>query len=174
MDHRHAWDLVLLGDGELRAQVQRKILQLGISDAVWLPGFQQYGNLPGVYGLAGAFVHASTVEQWGLVVNEAMAAGLPVLVSDRCGCVPDLVQYGVNGFTFDPYDVEALANLMFHVSSDACDRAAMGRASQSIISQWTPEVFALNLELAVEAARSAPRLKARSLDRAALWFLTHR
>jgi glycosyltransferase involved in cell wall biosynthesis len=47
-------------------------------------------------------VHASTTEQWGLVVNEAMAAGLPVLVSDRCGCAPDLVEVGVNGFTFDP------------------------------------------------------------------------
>ena len=106
-----AWHLVLLGDGELRAEVERRIARLDLTDVI-LAGFQQYDELPAYYGLAGAFVHASTTEQWGLVVNEAMAAGLPVLVSERCGCAPDLVDSGVNGFTFDPYDVEGLAGLM--------------------------------------------------------------
>jgi 1,2-diacylglycerol 3-alpha-glucosyltransferase len=59
-------------------------------------------------GLASAFIQASTTEQWGLVVNEAMASGLPVLVSERCGCAPDLVKNGVNGYTFDPYDIKEI------------------------------------------------------------------
>ena len=88
-----------------------------LAGAVILPGFRQYDELPAFYGLARAFVHASTTEQWGLVVNEAMAAGLPVLVSDRCGCAQDLVRNGVNGFTFDPCDVEELAGLMHRVAA---------------------------------------------------------
>ena len=63
----------------------RSSKELGLKSHVLLPGFRQYDELPAYYGLAGAFVHASTTEQWGLVVNEAMASGLPVLVSNRCG-----------------------------------------------------------------------------------------
>ena len=63
-----------------------------------------------VYGLASAFVHPSTTEQWGLVVNEAAAAGLPLIVSERCGCAPELVRQGVTGFLFDPYDIDAICS----------------------------------------------------------------
>jgi glycosyltransferase involved in cell wall biosynthesis len=104
-----------------------------------------------------------------------MAAGLPVLVSNRCGCAPDLVEEGRNGFTFDPYDTEQLAGLMLRLStmSDA-ERAAMGQASREIISRWTPETFATNLSKAVEVALAAPRPKATLLDKALLWALIHR
>lgn len=120
------------------------------------------------------FVHASTSEQWGLVVNEAMAAGLPVLVSNRCGCAADLVREGVNGFTFDPYDVEEMTRLMFRVAHGDVDRAALGQASREIIAEWGPERFAVGLEQAVEAALSAPAPKPSLLDRALLWALIHR
>ena len=78
-----------------------------------------------------------------------MAAGLPVLVSRACGCAPDLVQDGMNGFTFDPYDVEGLARLMVKMSSGEADLKAMGEASRRIIAEWTPEVFAQNLFKAI-------------------------
>src|SRR5690606_39375525 len=109
------------------------------------------------YGLAGAFVHASTTEQWGLVVNEAMAAGLPVLVSERCGCVPDLVRDGENGFTFDPFDVEELAGLMQRIAAMTDgQRRALGEAGRRIIAAWEPERFADELMRAVEVARARP------------------
>ena len=117
------WDLVLLGDGPLRSSILHLRSSLGLDACVQLPGFKQYPELPAYYGLASAFVHASTTEQWGLVVNEAMASGLPVLVSNRCGCARDLVQEGVNGFTFDPYDVEQLAQLMVKISAFEVVRA---------------------------------------------------
>ena len=127
-----AWHLVLLGDGELRGELERRIALPDLAGAVILRGFRQYDELPAFYGLARAFVHASTTEQWGLVVNEAMAAGLPVLVSARCGCAQDLVRNGVNGFTFDPYDVEELAGLMQRVAAmTEGQRRAMGQASQT-------------------------------------------
>ena len=110
------WSLVLLGDGPLRSSIFDLRSSLGLDACVHLPGFKQYDELPTYYGLASAFVHASTTEQWGLVVNEAMASGLPVLVSNRCGCATDLVKDGVNGFTFDPFNVEQLAELMLRLT----------------------------------------------------------
>jgi len=166
-----AWNLVLVGDGSLRSQVEERIQSLGLTDRVVLTGLKPYEALPAYYGLANAFILASTSEQWGLVVNEAMAAGLPVLVSDRCGCATDLAQHGVNGFTFNPLDVQELAARMSDVASHDCDRTAMGMASREIISHWTPETFAAGLMKAVEHAMEAPRPKASILDKALLWAL---
>src|SRR6185369_15110785 len=96
----------------------------------------------------GAFVLASTSETWGLVVNEAMASGLPVIVSRRCGCARDLVAEGRNGFTFDPFDVESLTRQLQRMAAPDTDRAAMSRASREIIAHWTPALWAQNLQLA--------------------------
>ncbi len=169
-----AWDLTLLGDGELREAIENQIADLALDGAVHLPGFKQYDELADYYARAGCFVHASTTEQWGLVVNEAMASGLPVIVSERCGCAPDLVEEGRNGFTFDPFDVGRLANLMRNVASDDCDRAAMGRASRDIIERWTPQAFARGLGQAVEAALATPVSRLGRVDRTLLWVLAHR
>jgi 1,2-diacylglycerol 3-alpha-glucosyltransferase len=170
-----AWHLVLLGDGELRSEVESRIARLDLAGAVVLPGFRQYHELPACYGLAGAFVHASTTEQWGLVVNEAMASGLPVIVSKRCGCTHDLVRNGINGFTFDPFDVDELARLMQRVAAMTDgQREAMGRAGQRIIADWGPERFADGLMRAVQVAMSRPPPPAGWSDQALLWALARR
>jgi glycosyltransferase involved in cell wall biosynthesis len=167
-----AWNLVLLGDGPLRAELEALRAQLGLEPHLLVPGFRQYPELPGWYQAASCFVHASTSEQWGLVVNEAMAAGLPVLVSNRCGCAVDLVQEGVNGFTFDPLDMEQLARLMHRVAHGEADRGAMGAASRRIIADWGPERFAMGLKAAVDCALAQPRRPISALDRALIWALT--
>ncbi|PWU09036.1 MAG: hypothetical protein C5B50_28215 [Verrucomicrobia bacterium] len=150
------WSLVLLGDGPLRDKIQLRVSTLGLRGQVHLPGFKQYPDLPMYYALASAFVHASTVEQWGLVVNEAMASGLPVLLSDHCGCTADLLEEGRNGFRFDPYDSGMLAGRMSELSRMGEDQLNFcGAASKEIISRWGPEAFAKGLHQAVEAAREA-------------------
>lgn len=160
------WDMVLLGDGPLRPQIEARISELGLRDSVHLPGFKQYPDLPTYYACASAFVHASLVEQWGLVVNEAMASGLPVLVSNRCGCVPDLVKEGVNGFTFDPYNIEEMAELMLRVSKlEARELERMGEASRRIIAHWGPERFAQGLKQAVDKALEVGPRKPSVVDR---------
>jgi 1,2-diacylglycerol 3-alpha-glucosyltransferase len=170
-----AWDLVLLGDGPLGGQVRSTLRQLGLERAVLLPGFKQYKELPAYYALANAFVLPSVSEPWGLVVNEAMASGVPVLVSTRCGCARDLVHEERNGWTFDPFDVEGLAELMLRVSRLSPEqRLAMGRAGQEIMARWTPETFAKGLWRAVEAAQAAPQPSLCALDRALLPLLLHR
>jgi glycosyltransferase involved in cell wall biosynthesis len=152
------WDLVLLGDGTLKSDLDLMISDLGLEPSVHLPGFQQYDELPFYYGPAAAFVHASTTEQWGLVVNEAMASGLPVLVSSRCGCVHDLVREGVNGFTFDPLDTEQLAQLMLKISAAGFPLSDFGAQSRHVIAGWGPERFGTGLKAAVTAAlKAGPR-----------------
>lgn len=76
-----SWALLLLGDGVLRNSLEAEVDSLTVTGKVRMPGFQKYEDLPVYYGLADAFVLPSVTEQWGLVVNEAMASGLPVLVS---------------------------------------------------------------------------------------------
>jgi glycosyltransferase involved in cell wall biosynthesis len=166
-----AWSLVIVGDGEQKQELLRLCDRLRVTDCVLLPGPKPYSELPAHYGLAGAFVHASTTEQWGLVVNEAMASGLPVLVSNRCGCAPDLVEEGRNGFLFDPYDISGLANAMYSMAAERTDRAEMGQASQAIIARWSPQNFADNLARAAERALDAARPRPSIVDRAILQIL---
>lgn len=149
-----AWDLVLCGDGELKEQIEAKIADLDLGNCVHLPGFLQQEQLLPLFAHAGCFVHASTTEQWGLVVNEAMAAGLPVVVSNRCGCFADLVSEGVNGFGFDPKDVRGLSSLMEKISSSQVNLAAMGQASFDRIKNYSPEYFATGLKQAIDYAIS--------------------
>lgn len=147
------WALVLLGDGELRDELEALIVREGLERKVYLPGFLQYDDLPAYYGLADAFVLASTSDQWGLSVNEAMAAGLPVLISRVCGCVPELVEEGVNGRTFDSQDEVALAQEFARLADPACDLEAMGAASRRIIANWSLERFSTGFREAAHAAR---------------------
>ncbi len=169
-----AWKLVLAGDGPLMPELLQWRTELNLADAVILPGLKQYRDLPDYYGPAGAFVLASTSETWGLVVNEAMASGLPVLVSNRCGCAMDLVSEGRNGFRFDPLDIDQLAQQMARIAgAELRVREAMGAASREIIAQWSPEVWAESLSNASRLALSQPRPSVGAIDQLLLQKLIH-
>lgn len=158
------WRLVLLGDGPERDRLERRARG---TDGITFAGFQQYDVLPAYFAQAGAFVHPSLVEPWGLVVNEALASGTPVLVSSHVGASTDLVRDGVNGYRFDPHDVAGLAARLGDLAARTdADRTAMGRAGQEIVAAWSPERFAAGLWRAVGAgARRTrrPNLAARAL-----------
>jgi 1,2-diacylglycerol 3-alpha-glucosyltransferase len=149
----NAWDLMLCGDGELRAQIETQITALELQDYIHLPGFLQQDRLLPYFAHAGCFIHASTMEQWGLVINEAMAAGLPVLVSNRCGCFEDLVLEGINGFGFDPHNEAQLTNLMIEITSGEVDVEKMGEAALAHIQNFSPDYFASGLINAIEYAK---------------------
>ncbi|HEX4413388.1 MAG TPA: glycosyltransferase [Lacipirellulaceae bacterium] len=166
------WDLVLLGDGELRESLLALREQLGLAACVHFPGFQQYDVLPAYYSLASAFVHASMVEPWGLVVNEAMASGLPVLVSNRCGCAPSLVQDGENGHTFDPADTVAITNCLLEMTRlSSAARDTMGRRSREIVDEYAPESFAAGLHDAASVALASQAKDIRLVDKLVLHSL---
>ncbi|MEM1056574.1 MAG: glycosyltransferase family 4 protein [Bacteroidota bacterium] len=163
------WRLLLLGDGPLRAELEDMA-----GGGVVFCGFQQRDTLPLYYGRAEAFVHAAQMDQWALVVNEAMAAGLPVLVSTGAGCAPHLVERGRNGWTFEPGDTEALTDLLvrLHEMPEA-DRQAMGTASQEIIAEYGPDAFARGLWKAFQDGRARSKRGLGLSARLALTALVH-
>jgi glycosyltransferase involved in cell wall biosynthesis len=162
------WKLVLLGDGPLRESLSSQLSTLNLHAHVHLPGFKQYDELPVYYAFARAFVHASTIEQWGLVVNEAVASGLPVIVSNRCGCVPELVNG--NGFTFDPLDEQELtARLLEMASLSEHDLECFAETSRGIAARFAPDRFGEGLESAAMTAITLRQKRFGLMDRALLF-----
>jgi glycosyltransferase involved in cell wall biosynthesis len=106
---------------------------------VVFPGFRQIGELPGFYAGAGAFVHPALEEPWGLVINEAMASGLPVLSSRNVGAAEELVVEGKTGYLFDPNSVEEIASALVKiVAMEPRERLAMGRSAFERVERVAP------------------------------------
>jgi len=119
-------------------------------------GARQIDEIPVFYALASAFVLPSLYEEWGLVVNEAMACSLPVVVSRTAGCAEDLVKHGQNGFLFDPENPEDLANCLMQFEDDKLTRE-MGRRSAEMIQGVDCHGFATNAQRAIHAAMSGAK-----------------
>ena len=134
------WGLVLVGEGD-----ELRMHEAAMADypLVKFVGGQFGEKLCTYYGLAEAMILPSEVETWGLVVNEAMASGLPVLVSRGCGAGGALIEEGRNGWRFTPGDSEGLAGLMTRFSgmSDT-QRRSMSSRSLEIIGNWSLDTFA--------------------------------
>lgn len=158
------WELVILGDGPLRDDLTEQARAFGIESRVRFVAPQNYQTMPHFYGLASALILASTTDQWGLVVNEAMASSLPVIVSERCGCVPDLVQDGVNGFTFAPGDSARLAEIMCGIAAGRHDVDFLGRRGREIIDNWSMDRYVENLTSVVNLAKRTPLKRNTVLD----------
>jgi glycosyltransferase involved in cell wall biosynthesis len=133
-----AWDLVLVGGGALEPALRSLARTLEIEPHCRIVGFQQYARIPAYYAWAGALVLPSLKEPWGLVVNEAMACGLPVVVSAQCGCAADLVREGVNGFVFDAADERQLTEALGRTAFDPDLSRRMGGSSLEIIGDYSP------------------------------------
>lgn len=171
--HDDAWDLVILGDGPLRSTLEEQIREAGLVTRVHFPGFKQYDELPAYFALAGAFCHVSTVEQWGLVVNEAMASGLPVMLSRNCGCAHDLVQDGSNGYVVDPYNLAQMTDRLERLAA-ADDLAAMGQASRDLVAAYHPSQFGIGLRNALAALDGKPVQTMHWIDRQLIERLARR
>ena len=110
----------MAGSGELEQELRAYCVEHALDNVVFT-GFVNQLELPALYGASDIFALPSEQEHWGLAVNEAMCASLPIVVSREIGCVPDLVKDGINGFTLATGDVDGLT---FSPVSDQRRRSA--------------------------------------------------
>lgn len=127
--------LLYAGDGELRSQLETTIARSGIA-GVHVIGFLNQSEIGKAYIASDILALPSRSEPWGLVVNEAMNFGLPVVVSDRVGCAPDLVHSGKNGYIVPHNSSRALAEALEKLVVDADRRRAFGQRSVEIVQHW--------------------------------------
>jgi glycosyltransferase involved in cell wall biosynthesis len=147
--------LVFVGDGPLRVELKQYVAEHGLRRVHFL-GFRNQTELPACYALADVFVLPSSFEPWGLVVNEAMCFGLPVIASDMVGAVRDLVQDGVNGFVFPAGNVEILADRLRRVLLDDGLRQRMGAQSHCNIERWGIKETVYGVLQAIEYVTARP------------------
>ena len=130
--------LVIVGDGEQRVELERQAHATGLPGILFC-GFRNQSELPRFFDLANVFVLPSRHEPWGLIVNEVMNAGRPVIVSDDVGCAPDLIGDGVNGCVYPAGDIDALAGALDRVLNTPGAAEAMGARAFERIQRWSFE-----------------------------------
>ena len=127
------FQLAMIGSGEMEPRLRTMAHDLRLTN-VCFTGFVNQSALPRYYGACDVFVLPSVDEPWGLAINEAMCAGLPIVASSEIGCVPDLVRDGRNGRVFPAGNIAALAEALSSLIVDTAPRERMGQASREIIS----------------------------------------
>ena len=143
--------LIYAGDGPLRPMLEQRSRDLGVASRVRFLGFVNQKGLPGVYVTSDFLVLPSDYEPFGLVVNEAMLCGRPVVVSDRVGARYDLICEGETGSIFPCGDVEALTKILQSLLRDRSQLDRMGAAARERMQAWTPELNVATFVRAVEA-----------------------
>lgn len=152
----HALHVVIAGSGVMEAELRALAAQLELGERVSFIGFINQSELPRLYAACDVFVLAAEHEPWALVVNEVMCAGLPVVVGAGVGCVPDLVQPKVNGFTCEAGNPASLTAALEPLVLDAALRRRMGEASRRLIASWDFECCRHGLRAAVAGLGGAP------------------
>jgi glycosyltransferase involved in cell wall biosynthesis len=141
MRYRDQAAVIFMGDGVERSELQQYVRSRCL-DHVYFLGFVNQTRMPAIYGLSDVFVLPACRENWGVVVNEAMACGMPVVVSDQVGASGggDIVRDGENGFVFRAGDINRLAQIFDTLAADPALRSRMGARSLEIIATWGYEL----------------------------------
>lgn len=147
--------LLMVGDGELKADCEQVVEAEG--SPITFAGFLNQTQIVEAYVAADALVIPSDHgETWGLVVNEAMACGLPAIVSDQVGCASDLIRSGETGWVFPFGDWDRLSELLAECV-DAISDGQMADACRNMVAQYSPAVAAEGIAAAVESQWRAAR-----------------
>lgn len=143
------YTLVFVGEGELRGKMEQYISSNKLND-VLLTGFINQSQISKYYAAADVFVMCSGMgETWGLAVNEAMNFGLPVIVSETCGCSYDLVQNGKNGFVVEEGDVSALSVKLLLILENEDLAHTMGIESKKLVDHYSIPTIVVNIKNAL-------------------------
>jgi len=136
--------LLIVGTGEEEENIKSFIRNHNIQNVILL-GFINQQELPLIYGISDVFVLPSETETWGLVINEAMCAGLPVVTSSVIGAVPEIVKHGETAFTYETGDVNQLASYLDQLLEDNELRQRMSENALTFISGYNYELFSERL-----------------------------
>lgn len=141
--------LLLVGDGPDRTRYEAQVKSMDLRP-VRFTGFVQQLELAGMYALADAFVFPTRGDPYGLVVDEAMASGLPIISSTSAGEIASRVVEGENGYLVPLDDPDLLARAMARLAENSANSARMGEVSLRLIDGRTPDRWAAQLEAVVE------------------------
>ncbi|MCS6966017.1 MAG: glycosyltransferase family 4 protein [Candidatus Kapabacteria bacterium] len=148
--------LLLIGAGPQETELRVLTREYGLENAVFFEGYRQQWELPRFYALADVLLLPSLREVWGLVVNEALAAGLYVLCSTKVAAGHDMIQPGWNGDLFEPTDVEQLAHLLQRVRNNlAALRERRGAISEHACREFSIERAAERFVEGIQLARQS-------------------
>lgn len=142
------WGLILLGNGELKSSLEQQVINESIGNVNFIEGVSWH-EVPAYLALADVLVLPSTSETWGLVVNEAQVCGLPVVVSDQCGCAEDLVSSTNTGFVFESGNEEALMEIFSYICRNTDTLGPMGENAQGHIQRYSPTAAALAMRAGI-------------------------
>ena len=128
--------LIFVGDGNLKHSLQDYVDELGVG-SVYFFGFQNRNEIPKYYAISDILVLPSVRETWGIVVNEAMCFGLPVIVSDQVGAGMDLVSHGRNGYRVPTHGNGLFLSIQKIADLSHEERLVMEEASVAIMNHWS-------------------------------------
>ncbi len=149
--------LIFVGDGNLKKSLMDHVGSSHI-DSVFFPGFQRRDEIAKYYAISDVLVLPSERETWGMVVNEGMCFGLPVVVSDAVGASDDMVINGQNGFCYNSSDTDGLFHSIKQIAEmDEEQRMAMGRKSHQLIQDWLNRDLGLILAQCLDHAYTSRR-----------------
>lgn len=131
--------VLFVGSGEMESALRSLVVDYNLGGTVHFAGFVNQSELPRVYAASDLFVLPAENEPWGLIVNEVLCAGLPVIVAAEVGCVADLVHDGRNGLLMHAGDVASLAAALRRLLSDGTSREVMGKHGRELIRDWDYE-----------------------------------
>ena len=140
--------LVLVGEGPDRKMYEAKCRRKNISNVIFT-GFKEQEELSKYYAIADLFVFPTHTDPWGMVINEAMLAGLPIICSFAAGAADSLIKQGENGFLHKPCDRGAMIDYICCLLNDRNLREVMGTRSKEIISSYTPLNMAVGFRKAI-------------------------
>lgn len=132
-----------MGSGELENKL--KLVSRSYKNIHFLP-FQTQTFMPVIYRISNILILPSESETWGLVLNEAMACGLAIVASDRCGSAIDLIDQGKNGFIFKSGHVEQLSEILISLAADKNKIYDMGKHSREKIKMFSYDICAPIIE----------------------------
>jgi glycosyltransferase involved in cell wall biosynthesis len=135
----------VFGSGPIAEDLLAKTQELGLGDAVIFHGSKDLAEIAPFLLRSTALLLPSHSEPWGLVVNEALSYGCPVVVSDHCGCVPELVIDGVTGYSFETGNIPALAAAMEAAVQLNASRRSLAEACLRTIAVYTPDKAAARI-----------------------------